>query len=114
VTGFTREAVGSLYQNGETPTECIDQTIWSGQYWDMKMINVYEAKTQLSRLLREVAAGEDVVIAKDGKPLARLVPYQEGGEKRELGFARGRVILAPDFDARLPNSLLEAFGAGSS
>ena len=78
------------------------------------MINVYEAKTQLSRLLREVAAGEDVVIAKDGTPLARLVPYQEEGEKRELGFARDRVIMAPDFDDPLPIEVLEAFGAGPS
>ncbi len=80
----------------------------------MKMINVYEAKTQLSRLLREVAAGEDVVIAKDGTPLVRLVPYRQEGEKRELGFARDRVVLADDFDAPLPEELLEAFGADPS
>jgi len=80
----------------------------------MKIINVYEAKTQLSRLLREVAAGEDIVIAKDGTPLARLVPFQEEGRNREMGFARGRIVLSDDFDAPLPEELLEAFGAGSA
>jgi prevent-host-death family protein len=78
----------------------------------MKIVNIYEAKTQLSRLLREVAAGEDIVIAKDGTPLARLVPFQEEGRTRELGFARGRIVLSEDFDAPLPEDLLEAFGAG--
>jgi prevent-host-death family protein len=78
----------------------------------MKIVNIYEAKTQLSRLLREVAGGEDIVIAKDGTPLARLVPFQEEGRARELGFARGRIVLSDDFDGPLPEELLEAFGAG--
>ena len=80
----------------------------------MKIINVYEAKTQLSRLLREVAAGEDIVIAKDGTPLARLIPFQEEGGVRELGFARGSIHLSDDFDALLPPEILEAFGADPS
>ncbi len=78
----------------------------------MKIVNVYEAKTQLSRLLREVAAGEDIVIAKGGTPLARLVPFQEEGRARDLGFARGRIVVSHDFDAPLPEDLLEAFGVG--
>jgi len=76
----------------------------------MKIVNIYEAKTQLSRLLREVAGGEDIVIAKDGTPLARLIPFREEGRTRELGFARGRIVLSDDFDAPLPEDLLEAFG----
>ncbi len=80
----------------------------------MKIINIYDAKTQLSRLLREVAAGEDIVIAKNGTPLARLVPYQLKGEVRELGFARGRIRISDNFDAPLPQDLLEEFDAGSS
>jgi len=80
----------------------------------MKIINIYDAKTQLSRLLREVAAGEDIVIAKDGMPLARLVPYQQEGKVRELGFARGRIKVSDDFDAPLPPDLLEEFDAGSA
>jgi prevent-host-death family protein len=80
----------------------------------MKIINIYDAKTQLSRLLREVAAGEDIVIAKDGTPLARLVPYQQEGTVRELGLARGRIEVSDDFDAPLPQDLLEEFDAGSA
>lgn len=78
----------------------------------MKTVNVYEAKTQLSRLLREVAAGEDVVIAKDGTPLARLVPYREHDGIRELGFARARITLGEDFDAPLPDEVLDEFTGG--
>ncbi len=78
----------------------------------MKTVNVYEAKTQLSRLLREVAAGEDVVIAKDGTPLARLVPYREEESPRQLGFARGRIVVGEDFDAPLPEELLDDFAGG--
>jgi prevent-host-death family protein len=79
----------------------------------MKIVNIYDAKTRLSQLLREVAAGEDVVIAKDGTPMARLVPFQAEGEGRELGFAAGKIIVSDDFDAPLPPELLEEFGAGS-
>jgi len=78
----------------------------------MKVINIYEAKTQLSRLLREVAAGEDIVIAKDGTPLARLVPFQEERKVRALGFARDRITVGDDFDVPLPEEVLEDFGAG--
>ena len=80
----------------------------------MKIVNVYDAKTRLSQLLREVAAGEDIVIAKDGTPLARLVPFEAPGETRELGFAKGRIVVSEDFDAPLPPDLLEAFGEGSA
>ena len=75
----------------------------------MKIVNIYEAKTHLSRLLREVALGEDVVIAKDGRPLARLVPVAPEHGTRELGFAAGRVVIGHDFDAPLPRDLLDAF-----
>jgi prevent-host-death family protein len=75
----------------------------------MKIVNVYEAKTHLSRLLREVALGEDVVIAKDGRPLVRLVPVKSDEALRELGFAAGRVVISDDFDAPLPPELLAAF-----
>lgn len=60
--------------------------------------NVHEAKTNLSRLLKQVENGEEVVIAKDGEPVARLVPVPKTG-KREMGFAKGQVWIADDFDA---------------
>ena len=72
------------------------------------VVNVHEAKTQLSKLLDRVAKGENVVIAKAGKPVARLVPFATGG-KRVLGIERGRVRIAKSFDAPLPEGLLTDF-----
>jgi prevent-host-death family protein len=74
----------------------------------MRVINVYEAKTHLSQLLAAVATGEEIVIARAGKPLAKLVPYQEVVEPRTPGYWRGRVRIAPDFDD-LPEALATAF-----
>lgn len=73
-------------------------------------MNVHEAKTHLSRLLERVAAGEEIVIAKAGRPVARLVPYDEDDEPRELGGWEGQVWIADDFD-ELPPDLLEEFEA---
>jgi prevent-host-death family protein len=76
-------------------------------------VNVHEAKTHLSRLLRRVAAGEEIVIARAGKPIARLVPANGSPAKRELGTERGRIVIAEDFDAPLPPEILEAFSGES-
>jgi prevent-host-death family protein len=72
-------------------------------------VNVHEAKTHLSRLLRRVAAGEEVVIARAGEPIARLVPYRSARGKRVLGGERGRFEVPPDFDQPLPQEILEEF-----
>lgn len=69
---------------------------------------MYDAKTQLSRLLDQVAAGEDVVIARAGRPVARLVPYARPTSPREPGAWRGRVEVADDFDV-LPPDIDAAF-----
>jgi len=61
--------------------------------------NVHEAKTHLSRLLQQVANGEDVVIARDGEPVARLVPMPKKAGVREMGFAKGQVWMSDDFNA---------------
>jgi prevent-host-death family protein len=74
----------------------------------MQMINVYDAKTHLSRLLDQVAQGEEIIIARAGKPLAKLVPYREDDRPRVPGSWRGRVRIAPDFDV-LPADLMAAF-----
>lgn len=71
-------------------------------------VNVYEAKTQLSRLLDQVAAGEDVVIARAGRPVARLVPYVRARPPRVPGAWRGKVAMSEDFDV-LPLDLQAAF-----
>ena len=76
---------------------------------DDKPINVYEAKTHLSRLLDRVEAGEEVVIARAGKPVARLVPIVARPRQRALGLNAGWVVsIAPDFDAPLDESWLDA------
>jgi prevent-host-death family protein len=74
-------------------------------------VNVLQAKTQLSRLLAAAEAGEDVVIARDGKPVARLVPVEEPAVRRAPGTWRGRVRISDDFDAPLPDDVAAAFGA---
>ena len=71
-------------------------------------VNVHEAKTHLSRLLEAVEAGEDVVIARAGKPIARLVPVAARTEPRIPGSWRGRVFIADDFD-ETPEELIAAF-----
>lgn len=71
--------------------------------------NVHEAKTHLSRLLERVAAGEEVVIAKAGVPVARLVPARPVTESRPLGTEQGRVFIPDDFDAPLPDEVLGSF-----
>jgi prevent-host-death family protein len=65
-------------------------------------VNVYEAKTQLSKLLDWVLAGEDVVIARSGKPVARLIPIESLPEPRIPGIDAGKITIAADFDDPLP------------
>jgi prevent-host-death family protein len=69
--------------------------------------NMHDAKSNLSRLVDQVAAGREVVIAKAGKPVARLVPLstQVTGKKRKLGLAAGKFSVPEDFDAPLPAEL---------
>lgn len=72
-------------------------------------VNIHEAKTHLSKLVDKVAAGSEVVIAKAGKPVARLVPLAPEGRQRKLGALRGRIRVPDDFDALLPAKVLAAF-----
>jgi prevent-host-death family protein len=72
-------------------------------------VNVHEAKTQFSRLLERVGLGEEVVIAKAGRPVAKLVPIEPNVSERAPGSARGDVWVGPDFDAPLPDELLAGF-----
>lgn len=76
----------------------------------MTEVNIHEAKTQLSRLLRLVAAGEEVVIASAGKPVARLVPVEQP-PRRLLGLDEGLFGIAEDFDDPLPVDVLRSFEA---
>jgi len=75
----------------------------------MKQVNVHQAKTQLSKLLRRVAAGEEISIANRGVPVARLVPVSAGDRKRGQGAYGDTIKIADDFDAPLPDEILDAF-----
>jgi prevent-host-death family protein len=75
----------------------------------MKSVNVHEAKTHLSRLLAEVEKGEEIVIARSGKPVARLLPLEKpAAGKRELGFDRGLFTIPDDFD-ETPEEIIADF-----
>jgi prevent-host-death family protein len=71
-------------------------------------INLYDAKTQLSQLVERAAAGEEIVIAKAGRPMARLVPLKGRAAPREPGALKGKIVIGPDFDAPLPDELARA------
>ena len=71
-------------------------------------VNIHQAKTHLSRLVERVEAGEEITLARAGRPVARLVPYRLRREPRRLGIWKGQVWMSPDFDAPLPE-IVEAF-----
>jgi prevent-host-death family protein len=74
----------------------------------MAVYNMHDAKTHLSRLAERAAQGEEIVIARNGRPLARLVPM-EAHKPRRIGMWKGRVHISDDFDAPLPPDIQEAF-----
>lgn len=74
------------------------------------IVNVHQAKTHLSRLLARVQAGEEIIIANAGRPVARLVPATERPAKRLPGSAAGHFVVPDDFDDPLPVDILEDFG----
>jgi prevent-host-death family protein len=75
-------------------------------------VNLYEAKTHLSRLVDRAAQGEEIVIAKAGKPRAKLVPYRQEEAQREPANLLGITFIAEDFDEPLPPDIQLAFEAG--
>ncbi|SAL73959.1 prevent-host-death protein [Caballeronia choica] len=75
----------------------------------MQTVNIHEAKTQFSRLVDAAASGEEIVIAKAGKPAARLVPMERLKVARRFGGLKGKVRIAEDFDAPLPDDVIAAF-----
>ena len=72
-------------------------------------VNVHDAKTHLSKLLERVERGEEIVLARAGKPVARLVPIAPRRKPYKPGFLKGRITIAPDFDAPLPDGMLARF-----
>jgi len=78
----------------------------------MDIIDIPKAKAQLEFLIERVLLGEDVIIGKDGKPVARLVKYERAAAVRRPGALAGRITIADDFD-ELPDDIAEAVGARS-
>ena len=76
------------------------------------IINLYEAKSALSRLVERAALGEEIVIAKNGEPRAKLVPLSRTRTRREPGGWEGGMVISEDFDDPLPEPFLKAFGIG--
>lgn len=76
----------------------------------MKIVNIHEAKTHLSRLLEQVVGGEEVVIAKSGRPIAKVVPIRD--EPRRPGRLKGRIEVRADLEAPLPEEIVAAFEGG--
>jgi prevent-host-death family protein len=72
-------------------------------------VNIHEAKTHLSKLLERVALGEEVIIAKAGKPVAKLVPMNQKPKKRVLGSAKGQFVVPDDFTDPLPKEVEDLF-----
>lgn len=79
----------------------------------MTQVNLYEAKTQLSKLVNAAAAGEEVIIARAGKPVARLVALEKPAGKRRIGILDGRISVPEDFNAPLPEQVIESFYGSS-
>ena len=77
-------------------------------------VNIHKAKTHFSKLIQRVEGGEAVTIARAGVPVARLVPAEKKQGTRPLGFARGQLWVADDFDAPLPPEILAQFYGGET
>ncbi|MBI2089439.1 MAG: type II toxin-antitoxin system Phd/YefM family antitoxin [Deltaproteobacteria bacterium] len=75
----------------------------------MKQVNIHEAKTELSKLVERAEAGEEIIIARAGKPAARLVPLTRPRGRRRLGLLGGKFRIPDDFNAPLPDSVIRAF-----
>ena len=75
----------------------------------MTMVSTHEAKTHLSRLLDDVWNGEDVIIARGSRPVARLVMYDENKIERKPGYLKNKIRIHDDFDAPLPDDVLASF-----
>ena len=77
----------------------------------MQTIDIHPAKNQLLQLVKQAEAGEEIIIVRDGQPIAKLVPFSTSatGQKRVLGVLAGLLHVADDFNAALPDDMLKAF-----
>jgi prevent-host-death family protein len=75
----------------------------------METVNIYDAKTRLSQLVDKAAAGEDVVVSRNGRPLVRITRLAGPPRRIRFGVLQGRLAIADDFDAPLPHEVLASF-----
>jgi len=75
----------------------------------MHTVNIHDAKTHFSKLVESAMNGEETIIAKSGKPVAKLIPIFKEKPKRRLGVLKGKIKIANDFDALLPDDILDSF-----
>ena len=75
-----------------------------------KQVNVHQAKTHLSKLLAEVEKGHEIVLARDGKPVAKLIPFRQRKNRMTFGDWKGKIWIADDFDDPLPDELMKEWG----
>jgi prevent-host-death family protein len=75
----------------------------------MEAVNIYDAKTRFSQLVDKAAAGEDVIVSRNGKPLVRITRLDDARRRIQFGVLEGKVIIAPDFDSPLPDEVLAGF-----
>lgn len=68
----------------------------------MQIVNIYQAKTQLSQLIQQAQQGQDVIIAKAGKPVVRVIPFKPEKKDRQPGLLKGQIKVSPDFDEEDP------------
>ena len=81
----------------------------------MLKVNIHDAKTHLSKLAEQAGAGEEIIIAKSGRPIARLVPLAQGPAVRRKGLLKGKIKISDDFDKPLPDEVVDLFeGRGES
>ena len=73
------------------------------------LVNIHDAKTHFSKLIKQALKGDEIIIARDGKPLVRLVPYTEETQIRRGGQFKGLIHISDDFDAPLPEEILKLF-----
>lgn len=74
----------------------------------MHAINIHNAKTRFSKLIEAVMQGEEIIIAKAGKPAARLIPYESKKNPRKFGVLKGKIKISKDFDAPLSEDIVKA------
>ena len=80
----------------------------------MQKYNIYEAKTHFSKMINLVEHNEEVLISRNGKPIAKIIPFvEESGHVRQFGILRGKIKWSDDFDKNLPDDILNEFYTGA-